>query len=74
MSVLMGWYVPVTILMVRDPLVRTTVVDVACCATRTVAREVGGLVYWGLMAVLRRARRARHTADVPTEPWVVVPG
>lgn len=71
-SLLFTWYVPVAILLVRDSLVRDTLLDVAGRAARATASGAARLAYDGVVGTLRYVRSTRQTSEVPTDEWLIV--
>lgn len=66
-SVLIGWYTPVAVLMVRDPLVREVILEACSRGVTSVAAATATFLRWGGVAlfrnaacVLKRMRRLRE--------------
>lgn len=72
--VLLGWYAPVVVLMVRDPLVREIMFETCSHGLAAGASAVATLVRWGGVSLLRCSLHALRRIGQPHEEWCVLDG
>lgn len=78
-AILVGWYLPVFVLMIRDPLIREVLKDACVTGSIATAKGIATFFRWGgvtlfrnSLKILRERRLSRIRAPPVEEDWYLV--
>ena len=78
-AILVGWYLPVFVLMIRDPVIREVLKDACVTGSKATAKGVATFVRWGgvtlfrnTLKILRERRLSQIRPSPEEEDWYLV--